>query len=730
MKSFTIGKNDAGQRLDRFLTKATPNLPHSMLYKGIRTKNIKVNRKRATIDQRLMEGDLVELYLPTYGIYATLIVRAVALNEGIFGSTADMNVLVDFDAIGNQGQVNAVYINFTNDALFEKYENLFATYFPTIECGEGNGYQEVVGIVTNNTLLFSIALVFLVATLMLILFTAYLIVSRNRMSEMIIFKSAGATPTQVAFIMLSEVLFYALVGASIGLMLGRVAMSIVATALLPMAPHAVTYPWWKFVVSFIISVLVSLLSTLVPVIQVSKKTVRELSATGFKTTKDVKLVTLIISSVIVVAICVAYAFLSGIALLILSVALIIAIAFWIYCAIGLVTKLIGKLIKKVSKGGPTYLSAISISRSSAMQTVTTLIAVVIAFSFLITQVVGIVKEATIPFRERYSADYVVVSQSGLKPNEFDEIKGTALNVEGITGAGWFNGTDYYLPDSEQEFTIYGVNDFWMLEHCTTGLEGDTEKLWKEVENPIVLNQNVVMMIGAKIGDEISVSPIAEDYKNEKHTFTLVGIDRSISQWDMVAYCNYNFTYRMNDKANFLITATERSAETFVELRDAIENLNYPTTFALTFEEWAYAEQKSFAGVESLMTILQILVWFISLMGVMNISIVTVYDRRAEFRLYKLSGMSSSDYMKFSLGEGIVAGLSGGILGFIAGYSVNMLVPGLGSIIQRYKGFNAMPLELIYTFLIGVSAFLILWMLIALVNRKNTVKSINERHLNG
>ena len=63
MKAFTIGKNDAGQRLDRFITKAAPHLPLSMLYKGIRTKNIKVNRKRATIDMRLCEGDLVELYL-------------------------------------------------------------------------------------------------------------------------------------------------------------------------------------------------------------------------------------------------------------------------------------------------------------------------------------------------------------------------------------------------------------------------------------------------------------------------------------------------------------------------------------------------------------------------------------------------------------------------------------------------------------------------------------------
>lgn len=64
MKTLTIGPNDAGQRLDKFLTKAMTNLPMSMLYKGIRTKKIKVNRKRAQIDQFLCEGDTVELFLP------------------------------------------------------------------------------------------------------------------------------------------------------------------------------------------------------------------------------------------------------------------------------------------------------------------------------------------------------------------------------------------------------------------------------------------------------------------------------------------------------------------------------------------------------------------------------------------------------------------------------------------------------------------------------------------
>ena len=63
MKEFTIGQNDAGQRLDKFLGKAVPLLPSSMMYRGIRTKRIKVNGKRAEISTRLAVGDVVSLYI-------------------------------------------------------------------------------------------------------------------------------------------------------------------------------------------------------------------------------------------------------------------------------------------------------------------------------------------------------------------------------------------------------------------------------------------------------------------------------------------------------------------------------------------------------------------------------------------------------------------------------------------------------------------------------------------
>lgn len=63
MKSFTITKNDANQRLDKFITKVCPTLPQGLMYKYIRTKRIKINGKRGEISSRLSVGDVVDAYI-------------------------------------------------------------------------------------------------------------------------------------------------------------------------------------------------------------------------------------------------------------------------------------------------------------------------------------------------------------------------------------------------------------------------------------------------------------------------------------------------------------------------------------------------------------------------------------------------------------------------------------------------------------------------------------------
>ena len=63
MKEFTIGKNDAGQRLDRWMAKTLPLLPAPLAQKYIRIKRVKLNGARAQRDTRLKVGDVLQLYI-------------------------------------------------------------------------------------------------------------------------------------------------------------------------------------------------------------------------------------------------------------------------------------------------------------------------------------------------------------------------------------------------------------------------------------------------------------------------------------------------------------------------------------------------------------------------------------------------------------------------------------------------------------------------------------------
>ena len=62
MQSVTIGSNQAGQRLDKFLHKYLPNAGTGFLYKMMRKKNITLNGRKAEGSEILNEGDSVSFF--------------------------------------------------------------------------------------------------------------------------------------------------------------------------------------------------------------------------------------------------------------------------------------------------------------------------------------------------------------------------------------------------------------------------------------------------------------------------------------------------------------------------------------------------------------------------------------------------------------------------------------------------------------------------------------------
>lgn len=78
MQSIQIGKNEAGQRFDKYLKKLLPKAPGSFIYKMLRKKNITLNGKKAEGSEKLNLNDEVKLFLSeeTFARFAQAVIKS------------------------------------------------------------------------------------------------------------------------------------------------------------------------------------------------------------------------------------------------------------------------------------------------------------------------------------------------------------------------------------------------------------------------------------------------------------------------------------------------------------------------------------------------------------------------------------------------------------------------------------------------------------------------------
>lgn len=94
MKTVIIGKNEAGQRLDRFLLKYLNNSSRTNVYKLIRKKVFKVNGVRVKEDYFFELGDKLEIYLSDDSYE-----KLVKPEEQVEASAVGLNIVFEDDDI-------------------------------------------------------------------------------------------------------------------------------------------------------------------------------------------------------------------------------------------------------------------------------------------------------------------------------------------------------------------------------------------------------------------------------------------------------------------------------------------------------------------------------------------------------------------------------------------------------------------------------------------------------
>lgn len=684
-------------------------------------------------------GDTIQVYYQSGTVMEKFSISRIMFNQGFFADTSVNNILVDSKSINTRGMINLAHIRLKDAADYEKVSQGIKEFMKNdaIIIEGAIDYERVEEIVESNTKLLNIALVFIMTIMILILFTSYLVIAKNRLNEMIIFKAAGATPLQTTLIMLSEVLLYGIIGAAIGLAFGRIGMGIITKALIPNFPNAVTYNLWKFVVAFFTGIIVSVISALLPILRISKKSIREMSSGIVKDVKYAKPIIIIVVT-IMLAISLALLLIYHSLILPLTIVLIALFAFWIYLVIPYVIRWLSLVFSRIK--GQSSLASISIKRNASTNTLTTLVAAVITFSFIVVSVISLIITAITPYNTRYSSDYVINSTEKM---DYQQIVAELSTINGIKEIAYYKNAVFELPQNDQKplaYNVVGINSFQALEYATKGMSQEQLNSFNNISHPVVLNNDMAIRLGLGIGDTLSISrpnSTASVTYEEKldYEFTVVGIDYTSSEYDRVVYIKLeDLVYKgiaveFSDEKIF-IQANEDSdkQDVYLSVRDKLSAS--PNLFVLKFEDWVFATAKGLSGVSILLKIIQILFSIVAFVGVINLSIVAFTDRKNEFSVYKTSGMSIKKYNKLALFEGLIISISGGIIGTILSFFFNSLMPSFAGIINKYLVFKMFPLEIPIISLVGVIVYVLLYSMIALSNNKNYSRFnfYNQRNL--
>lgn len=660
-------------------------------------------------------GDVVEVYVEMYQLYRKLTVTYVFENYGIFANSVVNNLLVDLDTLANKGLLNLVNIKLTDEADEVAFaEGLKAKLGEGIEVGESVDYAEIDRIVGSNQTLLNIALIFVTALMAFILFTAFLVMARKRVPELMLFRTVGASKGAVIAMLFCEGLVYGLVGAVVGTVIGRIGMGIVADNVIPNFPDAVTFEFTDYLFGILFGTAVSGLSALIPALRAGKDSVRKVTSDKVGASGKSPVLPLVVSSAVMIAAALSVAFVK-VYTVAFTVFLVVAAAVFVFFAIPFVLKAISALFGKKGSAG---LASMSVKRNPLNRTLSGLVGFVVVFTFVIVSIVNVIIGAVRPVNERFSADYVVA------PVNETDLREVSLSLEKVYGISevnlYFYDTFIWEIDTQKvEYTVYGTDNSSGLDGLGKGWTEETKSKFDSALNPVIISYDMAKRLSLSEGDVIKLT--LSDGRTLYDEFTVTGIDQTVTSNDRVMIIR-NSSFRIDAKDytpdDGMIFVNVRSDvpndDLYRELRDRLEG---ELCYILEFTDWAYATSVGIRGVVTLLQILQVLIGAVASVGVVNLTLVTLMSRKREYNIYEAVGLDGRGYVKLSLAESVIVGVAGAAVGVGLSLIANLLIPVFAGIIDRYPTVSVFPWQLAVTAVCAVAVYSVIYLASALFRRK-------------
>ncbi len=224
-------------------------------------------------------------------------------------------------------------------------------------------------------------------------------------------------------------------------------------------------------------------------------------------------------------------------------------------------------------------------------------------------------------------------------------------------------------------------------------------------NGIILGEGLAKKLGAKIGDNMTVtSP-----KGVALDMRVTGIHKSgITELDNArAFINIHNGQKLLGVDGSYITDINiklkdiNTAETVAK--------HYHDKFGFKAQDWKAANENIFSvfKIQNLVTYLIIIsILIVSGFGIFNILMMIIYEKMPDIAILKATGFKDKDIKIIFLIESLMIGIFGGLLGLLIGFLMQKIVGSIrmdinGFVSMKYLKFNSSPGFFIFAYCFGL-----------------------------
>lgn len=580
--------------------------------------------------------------------------------------------------------------------------------------------------VEGSMRLISIAAAVITVVMACLLFSSFSVIVRGRVNELVKFKAAGATPAQSAFILLVEAALYSVIGGLLGLGVGEgiVAMlnSVAETAYAVIVPVAADY-----ILALLIGAACGIASCVIPAVRMSAKSIQSLLGGEERLSKTVKLPVAIVIAALTLAFSVAMFFTPLSARVPVG---LIGLALIFVCSVTvtpLVLKGVCALAKRITRPGAAYISECALPRSASVNSAYTMLIALIAFIWLGTCLIDVVKITSYPSSARYDCDFVArITDGTLTDDEAEAELERCLAIDGITDGMLMRvtaNTHLAYPDGtfvgdnlvDAAICINAVEkgadiNYCCLEPLADGIAERFDALKAEGGHPAVIARFLADKYGFEVGDEISVIVNSLlGYRPMVNNFTIVGIDDTETSSDYLLFVHADDLVAEDVGAlpSVVLLHLDGDPTRFAELREKIDGTNVTL---YTREGYFPVERAAAGDAGEMLSVFSVIIYIIAAMGLANLVVITAGERRRELDILRLAGMTPQDAAKAVLAETALLSLSGFAAGLVLAFFANASTVAIAQIVDRYILLDPFPLGMLAVAGIGAGIFALLWAL--------------------